>query len=130
MKEMPIVNATLLSGDTYTFDVPPNAPLYAVADLLAREILQPAEYMVFFQNNEQLSRYSAVLESLDVRMLIRPTPIFYIKSRGGKLWYQEEEREGEREWDPEAIELEDSIVYSPEPVETKNYTVRYYKSFQ
>ena len=127
---MPIVNATLLSGDTYTFDVPPNVPLYAVADLLAREILQPAEYMVFFKNAEQLSRYSAVHESVDVRVLIRPTQIFYIKSRGGKLWYQGGEGDAEREWDPEAIELEDSIVYSQEPVETQNYTVRYYKSFR
>ena len=128
---MPIVHVSLLPlsfpFDGYSFDVPPNVPLYAVADLIARETLQPAEYMTFFDaSGTQISRYSAVLEELRVSVLVRPTLFFYVERHDGCLVYYQEGKEERKPWDSEAVELEDAVVFSREPIEIGNYTVRYY----
>jgi hypothetical protein len=126
MSSIRTVHTTLLSGDVYSFDVPSNVPLYAVADLLAREILQPSEHMIFFQDSIQISRYSAVLETLHLCVLIRPTPFFYVEKQNDKLVYYREGEEERKSWDPSAVELEDSVIFSREPIEIENYMVRYY----
>ena len=123
-----IVTVILLSGDVYHFDVPFHAPLYAVSDLLAREILQPAESMIYFREEERISRYSAVVEDMTVRVLITHTAFFYAERIDGKLWYYREgQPEEKKEWDSDAVELEDSLVFSKEEIDNdKGYTVRRY----
>jgi hypothetical protein len=71
-KDMPTLELIVSTGQTYFVDVPPLAPLFAAADILCREVLLPAEHMIFHTlEGERVSKYIAVVEDMRLRVSLR-----------------------------------------------------------
>lgn len=127
---MPTVELISLSGDSYHIEVPPLVPLFATADILARDLLQPAEKMIFFTlQGERVSKYIPVVEDLCLRVNLRRTdPCFIVVEQPvsrEKYYYSIFDIDNMKPWNPDEVELEDSIVYAFTPIEEDDrFTIR------
>jgi hypothetical protein len=102
-----MIHVLLPSGEAYSLDVREGVTLDSLTPRLGGGLI------LFYDGEEQLSRQSRVVDGQFIRVVFQHQPsMFILFQERGRLWYTDiHHTHAKREWNPDAVELEEAIVY-------------------